>query len=106
MERPPTIKWTDERRSRETVDAALRDAQVPATEHEAILAAEVRALRLERPGMTTSQIADAITAEVIKQLKEENAELRRQLVAANRVLQNATHERVDPKRDPFGGMGT
>jgi hypothetical protein len=35
-----------------------------------------------------------------------NAELRKQLVAARSMLQECTHERVDPKRDPFGGMGT
>lgn len=39
-----------------------------------------------------------------EQLRAENAELRRQLVAANLALQQCTHERVDPNRDPFGGF--
>lgn len=66
------------RPTKEQVDAAL-EAVEPwewTDSSESILGREVRALRAERPDMTTQQIADAITREVIAQMREEAAQLR------------------------------
>lgn len=78
------------RHTREEVDAALR-----AQGNDEIFV----------PGTNGMPAASVLAAEV-QALRDENAELRRQLVAARSALQQCTHERVDPNRDAFGGMGT
>jgi intracellular sulfur oxidation DsrE/DsrF family protein len=87
-----------ERPTKEQVDAALVmvDNHVRAFPNSKMslvtLSAEVAALQAEN--------------EQVRSMQAEKAHLMRQLTAARLMLQETTHERVDPNRDPFGGMGT
>jgi intracellular sulfur oxidation DsrE/DsrF family protein len=101
-----------ERPTKEQVDAALVmvDNHVRAFPNSKMslvtLSAEVAALQAENEQLREDKLKRDDLVEQVRSMQAEKAHLMRQLTAARLMLQETTHERVDPNRDPFGGMGT
>lgn len=103
-----------ERPTKEQVDDALEhvDLNPPSASDpwrmglrpEHVLAAEVRALQVENELLREDKLKRDDLVEQVRSMQAEKAHLMRQLTAARLMLQETTHERVDPKRDPFGGF--
>lgn len=69
------------------------------------LLAELRAMQVENELLREDKLKRDDLIEQVRSMKTENEHIMRQLTAARLMLRQCTHERVNPCRDPFGGMG-